>query len=149
MKWILGIIITVFVAGAISVIGFIALVISETKPAVLDEPSIYSGVNSLKGSTLTYNEILETASQKRAEQLCEGEITHDNFIPELKASQYPYRHAGENIAWGYKASADVVEGWKNSPTHYENIMNPNYTETGIGIAKCNTKTIIVQWFGTK
>jgi|GEM_PF-3309527 len=45
-----------------------------------------------------------------------------------------YYAAGENIASGYTASADVVNGWMNSPGHRENIMNINFGHLGVGVA---------------
>ncbi|MEK4028142.1 S-layer homology domain-containing protein [Pseudobacillus sp. FSL P4-0506] len=46
-----------------------------------------------------------------------------------------YTFAGENIAAGYSTAEAVMEGWMNSPGHRANILNPNYKEMGIGIAK--------------
>lgn len=42
--------------------------------------------------------------------------------------------SGENIAWGYSSPSAVVEGWKKSPGHYENMINERYTRIGIGVA---------------
>lgn len=42
--------------------------------------------------------------------------------------------AGENIGWGYSTAEDVCKAWKESKSHYENIMNPEFTEIGIGVA---------------
>ncbi len=42
--------------------------------------------------------------------------------------------AGENIGWGYESAEDVCNAWKNSETHYKNIMNPEFTKIGIGVA---------------
>ena len=42
--------------------------------------------------------------------------------------------SGENIAWGYSSPSAVVEGWKNSPGHYANMINERYTRIGIGVA---------------
>ncbi len=42
--------------------------------------------------------------------------------------------AGENIGWGYDSASDVCKAWKESQTHYENIMNPEFTKIGIGVA---------------
>jgi uncharacterized protein YkwD len=39
---------------------------------------------------------------------------------------------GENIAAGYPSAEAVVAGWMASPGHRENILNPQYTEIGIG-----------------
>jgi uncharacterized protein YkwD len=44
----------------------------------------------------------------------------------------PY-YIGENIARGYSNAADVFNAWKNSPSHYRNIMNRSYRHIGIGI----------------
>lgn len=41
---------------------------------------------------------------------------------------------GENIGWGYETAQDVCIAWKNSESHYENIMNPDFTEIGIGVS---------------
>lgn len=38
----------------------------------------------------------------------------------------------ENIAANYASAADVVQGWLNSPGHYENIMDPDLTTIGVG-----------------
>ncbi len=42
--------------------------------------------------------------------------------------------AGENIGWGFSSAEDVCQAWKDSQSHYENIMNPDFTEIGIGVA---------------
>lgn len=42
--------------------------------------------------------------------------------------------AGENIGWGFSTAEDVCQAWKDSQSHYENIMNPDFTEIGIGVA---------------
>ena len=44
-----------------------------------------------------------------------------------------YRAAAENIAMGYRTPQTVVDGWMNSTTgHRENILNPSYTQIGVG-----------------
>lgn len=42
--------------------------------------------------------------------------------------------AGENIGWGYNTPADVCTAWRNSETHYENIISSDYKSIGIGVA---------------
>lgn len=43
-----------------------------------------------------------------------------------------YRAAGENIAAGQKTAEAVMRDWLNSSGHRANIMNPNFTEIGVG-----------------
>jgi len=38
---------------------------------------------------------------------------------------------GENLAAGYQTGSDVLEGWKTSPGHNDNMLGPNYTAVGI------------------
>jgi uncharacterized protein YkwD len=40
--------------------------------------------------------------------------------------------AGENIAYGFKTSVDVLKGWMKSPGHKRNILNCKFRYIGIG-----------------
>lgn len=64
---------------------------------------------------------------------------------------YKYRYAGENLARDFSNASDAVSAWMNSPSHKENILNPNYRDIGIGVVEGNlagvNTTIIVQFFG--
>lgn len=46
-----------------------------------------------------------------------------------------YTAAGENIAYGQKDAAEVMNSWMNSSGHRANILNSNFTEIGVGMAK--------------
>lgn len=52
---------------------------------------------------------------------------------------------GENLARGQKTAKEVVADWLNSPAHREAMLNPAFTDTGIGI----NAGIWVQHFGGK
>ncbi|KRQ87144.1 Chlorophenol reductase precursor [Caloramator mitchellensis] len=43
--------------------------------------------------------------------------------------------AGENIAMGQRTPQEVMNAWMNSPGHRSNILNPTYTQIGVGLAK--------------
>lgn len=71
-----------------------------------------------------------------------GSSSHDRMV----AANYPFEGSwtsGENIAWQSERGAegiedDVVqlhEGLMDSPGHRANILNPNFTEIGIGIER--------------
>jgi len=51
--------------------------------------------------------------------------------------------AGENIAYGQRTPQEVMNAWMNSPGHRSNILNPSYTEIGVGLAK--TKNGVSYW----
>ncbi|MFH8388749.1 CAP domain-containing protein [Streptomyces sp. NPDC018036] len=44
------------------------------------------------------------------------------------------RAIGENIACGQRSPAEVVRGWMDSPGHRANILKPDFTHIGIGLA---------------
>lgn len=53
----------------------------------------------------------------------------------MQAVDYPVSYVGENIASGFADANAVVTGWMNSAGHRANILNPNFTGTGVGIAR--------------
>jgi uncharacterized protein YkwD len=52
----------------------------------------------------------------------------------VRAVGYREKLVGENIAYGPKTVAEVVQGWLDSPGHCENIMDPRFAEMGIAYA---------------
>lgn len=49
-------------------------------------------------------------------------------------TNYSYQKAGENLAYGFDDSADVVRGWINSAEHRHNMLDNDFTEVGFGVA---------------
>jgi len=58
-----------------------------------------------------------------------------------------YTAAGENIAYGQSTPEEVMNGWMNSQGHKDNILNKNFTQIGVGIAKkANGQLVWTQTF---
>jgi len=53
----------------------------------------------------------------------------------LKRFGVDYSFAGENVAMGQKSPRSVMDGWMNSPSHKNAILNSNYKELGVGYLK--------------
>jgi len=53
----------------------------------------------------------------------------------IKSFGISYRTAGENIAKGQQTPEAVVKAWMNSSGHRKNILNPSFTEIGVGYAR--------------
>ena len=51
----------------------------------------------------------------------------------LNNAGYQYQSAGENLAMGFSSARDVVDAWIKSPTHYANLLDAEYQETGVGL----------------
>ena len=82
----------------------------------------------------------------------------DGNTPATRVRQrgYGYCAIAENIAYEYdsrgytpeRLARNFVDGWRNSPTHRANMLNPALTETGIGIARnAKNEYYAVQVFG--
>ncbi|MHC4663648.1 MAG: CAP domain-containing protein [Planctomycetota bacterium] len=56
------------------------------------------------------------------------------LIYRLENAQIVFIHAGENIARGYTSPEEVVNGWMASDDHRNNILCPEFTQTGIALA---------------
>jgi len=108
-------------------------------------------------NALSENSILDSAAlAKGNDMLAKGYWAH--FAPDgtspwsffLKFG-YKYKYAGENLARDFQDASSAVNAWMNSPSHKENILNPNYREIGIGVVEGSLAgadtTIIVQFFG--
>jgi uncharacterized protein YkwD len=57
-----------------------------------------------------------------------------NVGTRVKRSGYQYSSIAENVAQGQRSPSQVVNSWMDSPGHRQNILNPNYTEIGVGYA---------------
>lgn len=68
----------------------------------------------------------------------------------IKAANYNYRHAGENLARDFDSSAQVVAAWMASPSHRENMVNPDFSHMGLAVVNGNLRgfntTLVVQLF---
>jgi uncharacterized protein YkwD len=49
----------------------------------------------------------------------------------IAAVGYDWGAAAENLGAGYRDLDDVMQGWKNSPGHRKNLLNPLVTDIGI------------------
>ncbi|MDB0438373.1 sporulation protein [Clostridioides difficile] len=61
--------------------------------------------------------------------------TYGSPFDMLKKFGISYKTAGENIAMGQKTPKEVVNAWMNSEGHRKNILNPNYSKIGVGVAQ--------------
>lgn len=130
----------------------------ETKPQVEEESQASSGyasqvlelVNQERTnqglSALTTDSSLTAAANKRAVEIVSS-FSHTRpdgsscftVFDEFGISP---QTGGENIAYGQKTPAEVVEGWMNSQGHRENILNPKFTKLGVGV---HTQNGVIYW----
>ncbi len=100
---------------------------------------------------------LDVSAQHKADDMAVNQyFAHSNnnksLANWLQEAGYQYQVAGENLAVGFSSAEDIVRAWKNSPSHYANLIDPDFKEIGIGLAggvyKNQPTVFIVQHFGT-
>lgn len=69
----------------------------------------------------------------------------------IKDAEYRYVYAGENLAADFKDADKMIDVMLNSPAHRNNLLNPNFTDVGIGIVlgekDDHRSWMVVQMFG--
>lgn len=83
------------------------------------------------------DELSRVAREKSRDMAVNGYFSHQSPtygspFDMMKKWGITYRTAGENIAKGQRSPKEVVQAWMNSDGHRKNILNPNFTEIGVG-----------------
>ena len=112
---------------------------------------ITNNYRSLVGvSSLTLDSSLVEAANIRAKELSDS-FSHtrpngSSCFTVLSELGISYGTAGENIAAGYSSSQSVMEGWRSSSGHYQNIISSKFKKIGIGVNIINNQYFWVQIF---
>jgi uncharacterized protein YkwD len=122
-------------AGADTTIG--ALTLDSARDAVL---CIVNAERSARGLTvLAQDDQLELAAQRHSEDMLARDY-FDHVNPDgedpgdrVTAAGYEWSAYGENIAAGYSTPRKVMLGWMKSEGHCHNVLNPSFTELGVGV----------------
>ena len=92
--------------------------------------------NGLK--ELKHNWELSRVARFKSQDMCDNRYfshtspTYGSPFTMIRNFGISFRTAGENIAKGYTSPEAVVNGWMNSTGHRQNILNPSYTQIGVG-----------------
>ncbi len=91
-------------------------------------------------AALRANAALEQAVQSHALDMAENNfLGHEGTSGSLPGDRaatagYAWASIGENVAAGQTTAEEVVGTWLASSGHCENLMSPDYTETGVAHA---------------
>ena len=90
-------------------------------------------------SPLTVHTGAEKAAAVRAREI-QTSFSHtrpngSSFSTALTEAGASFAVSGENIAYGQKTPAQVMEAWMNSAGHRANILNPSFRQIGVGYAE--------------
>lgn len=102
---------------------------------------------------------LTAAAQAKANDMAKrnywSHVTPDGQQPWgfITQAGYRYEAAGENLAYGFGASDQVMTAWMNSPEHRANILDADYQDVGFATANApdyqgtGPETIVVAMYG--
>jgi Cysteine-rich secretory protein family len=135
--------------------------LSQTEIAIVEMTNAFRKERRL--GEVKPNAALAAAARALADYVAKtGTFAHeaDGRSPaeRAEAEGYHYCLISENLAMnldsrGFESRAlarEAVEGWKNSPGHRANMLQPTITETGVAVARApsrDPKFISVQMFG--
>lgn len=107
-----------------------------------DEQQILTLVNQARAQNnakpLKIDFPLESVSRTKAQDMIDNKYFSHNSpkygspFDMMKNFGIKYLEAGENIA-GNQSATNAFNAWMNSPGHRKNILNPDFTDMGIGI----------------
>lgn len=133
----------------------------QTEAAIIEMTNAFRKASTLQ--EVKPNAALTVAARAFAQYLAKtAKFAHDadGRQPQDRAQAQGYRHClvAENLAWhrdgrGFETrqlARQVVEGWKTSAGHRANLLLPDATEIGIGVARVpdkDPKFLAVQMLG--
>ena len=123
------------------------------------EAQVYQRINEIRQkqglSKLRHNEKLAQVARNYSQQMAEKKFfSHtspkgDTMVQRVKSAGIFYIMLGENLFMCTNAPQPVplgVKGWMDSPGHRENILRPEYRETGIGVWRKGNSYYFTQLF---
>ena len=124
---------------------------SQAENEVLNLVNIEREKNGLE--PLALNQILVDGAKIRAKEIVTS-FSHTRPDGNSPFSVFPggnfavyFNHVGENIAYGQPNAAEVMDSWMHSEGHRANILNPKFTNIGIGCYESGGILYWVQMFG--
>ena len=134
------------IAGLTLISGCVAAThsvdVSSSRDIGVDRSGLLASVNAFRSENglgrVRYDSILDEAAERQARAMASrGKMSHDldGALPS-RVGVYGYQWAAvaENLGWNYRSTPAVMTGWKNSPGHRRNLLNPNVTEIGFAAA---------------
>lgn len=110
-------------------------VITEQYLELVNEYRISKGLRPL-----IYNDIIEDVAAKHSKGMAQrtrpfGHYGFSSRCRHIRNRVSPHKLCGEVVAAGQKDAKAVFKAWINSPEHREELENPRFTHTGLGVVR--------------
>jgi uncharacterized protein YkwD len=123
--------------------------------------TLYASTNQARAANglgaLSLNAQLNSGAQAKANDMIAKDywshVSPDGTQPWafFTAAGYSYQRAGENLAYGFDTSQQIIDAWMNSSGHRANLLGA-YSNVGFGIAsgpnyQGGENTVVVSFYG--
>lgn len=135
---------------------FLALGIILMAAPVWSNPAATKAINDVRAGrslpAVSYSKALEKAAAIHMQDMVRtGNRSHtgsngSTVGTRVKRAGYKFCFAAENIAWGQRSLASVMQEWTNSPSHYKNMVNRKAREFALVRGEGNVWVMVL---GTK
>lgn len=90
----------------------------------------YRALNGLE--PLATEEQLEAlAGEHSAQMTAARRLSHEGFRERAQLTRS--KVCVENVGWNYRTPESLLEGWRQSPTHHRNLLEPRVSRMGVAI----------------
>jgi uncharacterized protein YkwD len=147
----------------VSYSSFLNSVPRSVSASIFLEDQLFMEVNKIREEN-NLNQLVKSPELQKAAKLKTIDMANNNYFAHIsptnhkwsdfiKDEGYNYIYAGENLAKDYDNSSEIISAWIESPTHRENILNPEFVDTGIAVNFSRTNLgsgiLVAQEFGKK
>jgi uncharacterized protein YkwD len=127
-----------------------SLATADAKLDVNAAQALISGyrTNNGLGAVSIDPELMRLASEQAHAMAAHDKLDHSVWLPfqtRIQQSSFDAVVAVENIGAGYDTLADAFSGWRNSPPHRANMLNPAVSKMGIAAAYAPASRYKVFW----
>ena len=124
---------------------------------LINRERVYYGVEPLQLDS----DLNQAATLKSRDMIGRDYFEHYDFgltpWDFIRNQDYSFLYAGENLAMDFQTAEGMVNSWLLSPTHRQNILSPDFNDTGIGVVKgaytengkVHETTMVTNMFGRK
>lgn len=127
------------------------VMIPDTQSLSSHEQQVFDLVNKERASRglalLKLNSELSRVARIKSQDMIDKKYfshtspTYGSPFDMMQQFGFKFSAAGENIAYGQKSAAEVMNSWMNSAGHRANILSEAYTTIGVGVAKTASGTL--------
>ena len=79
------------------------------------------------------NEVAEEKAEENMNNPIQARIGGTHFMSVVDYEIAPWSTAGENMATGMATPEETFQHWKDTPSQWDAIMNPDFTHMGVGV----------------